>query len=128
GREVLLTVRREDDGWGAEIVVGCKPARQIGLRLDPQTNPDGYWSVGQDIQVGDADFDKAFVIKGWNPTAVKRLLLQGDVRGRILGLVGSGLVLDLDEHRLRLRKAPHDAAAVKDVLQEALAAVDSLGW
>lgn len=128
GREVLLTVRREDDGWGSEIVVGCKPAREIGLRLDPQTSPDGYWSVGQDIQVGDVDFDRAFVIKGWNPTAVKSLLLQGDVRGRILGLAGSGLVLELDEQRLRLRKGPLDAASLDGVLREALAAVASLGW
>jgi hypothetical protein len=127
GRDVIVMARRDDDGWGSEIVVRTRPHREIGLRLDAQTSPDGYWSVGQDIQVGDPEFDKAFVIKGWNPSAVRKLL-AGDARGRILGLVTRGLVVELDDQRLRLRKGPLDAAAVDEVLREGIAIVDAIGW
>jgi len=128
GRDVLLTARREDDGWGAEIIVACKAHRETGLRLDPQTSPDGYWSVGQDIQVGDPDFDRAFVIKGWNPALVKKLLVQGDVRPLILALVGAGLVLELDDARLRLRKGPLEPEPLRGVLDKAVRVVEALGW
>ena len=59
-------------GYGSELRVGFQELRRFGLRLKPQLGPDGYSSVGQDIQVGDEPFDRAFVIKGYDPAAVRK--------------------------------------------------------
>ncbi|MEZ4238122.1 MAG: hypothetical protein R3F59_18640 [Myxococcota bacterium] len=68
GRTVRVTpVRTVDGGYAAELRIGLRAHRRTGLRLRPQIEPDGYWSVGQDIQVGDEPFDQAFVVKGDDP-------------------------------------------------------------
>lgn len=88
--------------------------RGLGLLVRPQVDPDGYWSVGQDIQFDDDAFDRAFVVKGYDPDAV-RDLLDEETREALLALDEHGS-LELDDQRLELRGLPADA----DVLRTAL--------
>jgi len=126
-RRVQAQVRRETDGFHTEIVVTTREHRDLGLRLQPQTQPDGYWSVGQDIQVDDPAFDRGFVIKVYDPNAVRRLLGE-EARALLLDLVADGVVIDMDDLRLRLRHAPLDPADVERVLRASVAAVEATGW
>jgi len=76
--------------------------------------------MGQDISIGEPVFDRAFVVKGYDPTAVRKRL-EAPVRGALLALNGMGEVT-LDDHRLLLRgvvlgqldEALHQAAVVAE--------------
>ena len=127
GRSVVVTPRREESGFASQIVVGLKDHRDLGFRLTPQTRPDGYWSVGQDIQVRDPEFDTRFVIKGYDPNAIRTLLGQ-DARARLLSLAGRGMNVDMDDLRLRVRQGPLDHDDIASALRDAVAAADALGW
>ncbi len=126
GREVQLTARREAEGFRSELIIALHPPRDLGLLLQPQTLPDGYWSVGQDIQVDEAAFDSAFVIKGYDPSAVRRLL-NDEVRRGLLALVAQGLVIELEDRRLRLREGPMTRDGVEAMLRDALAVARAMG-
>jgi hypothetical protein len=128
GRQVLATPRREWDGYAAEVVVQFAEHRPLGFLLRPQVEPDGYWSVGQDIQVGDLAFDRGFVIKGYDPSAVRRLLSE-EVRRTILGLIRDGrLQVEANDRALRVRRLPLDAESVGKVLREAAHVATAIRW
>lgn len=125
GRAVLVTVHRVDRGYRAELRMTLRPTRELGLRVRPQTGPDGYWSVGQDIQLDDAAFDRAFVVKGWDPDRVREHL-TAPVREALLAVDPSTLLLD--DQRLVLRGLATDAPAIRQALSDATRIADALGW
>ena len=126
GRRIRVWPASADRGFAAEVRVVFRPHRPMGLKVTPQLGPDGYWSVGQDIQVGDAPFDSTFVIKGWDPEAV-RDLLNHDAREHLLALHAHGQ-LEVDDVRLHLRGVRAGPEALKDLLRRAIAAAVALGW
>lgn len=123
---VRVTPLRTADGYGAEVRVGFRPHRRTGLRLRPQEEPDGYWSVGQDIQCADPVFDQAFVVKGWDPDHVRELLAP-ELRGRLVALLRHGR-LDLDDLRLHLGPVNADVAGLGPMVRDAVDAANRLGW
>ena len=91
-----------------------------------QEGPDGYWSVGQDIQVGAPDFDERFVLKGWDPAAVVEMLTP-EVRERLLELSSLG-ELTVDDHHIQVRGLPLEASTLREVIELATSAAEGLGW
>jgi hypothetical protein len=127
GHRVLLATHRENDGYAAALRLWFNPHPDLGLLLRPQVEPDGYWSVGQDIQVGDRPFDEAFVIKGYDPHAVVARL-NADVRKGLLGLRARGRVV-VDDRGLVLTGLGLDApAGLADALKAAAAVANAIGW
>ncbi|MBW1877321.1 MAG: hypothetical protein JRI25_07910 [Deltaproteobacteria bacterium] len=127
-RQVLAVPRREWDGYAVEVVVRFAEHRPLGFLLRPQVEPNGYWSVGQDIQVGDPDFDRGFVIKGYDPSAVRRLL-SDEVRHAILRLAQDGrLHVEATDRELRIRRVPLDAESIGKVLRDAVRVTTAIRW
>lgn len=106
--------------------------RPFGTRL--RVVPDGLWETikkafwSQDLQVGDRDFDAAFVIQGY-PTAWVRRVLDAPLRNRIryLAEMGSGFLrgpsVTLEAGPTGLLIAlPRDIVGDRSVLQAFLAA------
>jgi hypothetical protein len=99
--------------------------RGMGLLVRPQVAPDGYWSVGQDIQFDDEAFDRAFVVKGYDPDAVRALLHQ-DARTALVALTDHG-TLELDDQRLEVRGLPADVDVLRSTLVRARSLAAALG-
>ena len=126
GRRVVATVTRGDRGYEALVRVWFREHRPTGFRLRAQVEPDGYWSVGQDIQLDDPAFDRAFVVKGWDPGKI-RDLLGPDVRQALLEARERGR-LNVEDVRLTLAGLPVDGPSVGEALRRATAVADALGW
>lgn len=124
-RRARCTLRREADGHVADLWVGFEDHADAGLRISPQEEPDGYWSVGQDIQVGHPRFDAAFVIKAWDPS-VARDLLTDPVRAGLLDLVEHGAV-ELDGRGLTVSGLDPEGD-LRGLLDRADDVAESLGW
>ncbi|HHO52673.1 MAG TPA: hypothetical protein ENK18_17825 [Deltaproteobacteria bacterium] len=126
GRKVRAGPVRTQKGYRAEIRLLFRPHRTHGLHLQPQIDPDGYWSVGQDIQVGEPSFDDAFVIKGYDPEAIRQLL-SIEVREHLAALGAAGR-LDIDDVRLHLSGIEIDPEVLDELLTHAVAAAVAMGW
>ncbi|MEQ1564464.1 MAG: hypothetical protein ABMA64_02415 [Myxococcota bacterium] len=126
GRAVRVTPVRTAEGYAAELRMGFRAHHRTGLRLRRQLEPDGYWSVGQDIQVSDGPFDQRFVVKGYDPEAI-RDLLSSVVREGLLALDGVG-DLDLDDHRLHLARLPLHPTELVPIVVQAARTADAMGW
>lgn len=113
-----------EGGWRARICVMFDPHEITGLRLDPQQAPDGYQHVGQDIQIGDPEFDEAFVIKGFDPQDV-RARLSSAVRASILELTRHG-ALSLTDHRLCLSGTSGDPRDLIELLPRVRRVADAV--
>jgi hypothetical protein len=126
GYRVLFSAHRAVDGYATTLSLWFQAHPDLGLLLRPQVEPDGYWSVGQDIQVGDPPFDAAFVIKGYDPHGV-RLRLGPAVRAPLLRLRASGNLV-VDDRGLVLSGLPPDPSGLRPLLADAVAAAKALGW
>lgn len=126
GHRVDVVARREASGYAAMIAVHFGPHPELGLLIRPQVEPDGYWSVGQDIQVGDPAFDPRFVVKGWDPAAVCARL-KPDARSALLALAERGPVV-VDDRGVVCRGLSLDPADLREALTDALAAARGMGW
>jgi len=100
--------------WCAWLALRFAPDVDTGFRVHPQRSPDGD-DDGQDIVVGDPTFDDAFVVKGYDPEAV-RTRLDAEVRAALLGLLALGPV-SLDDHSLIVRRL--DVADLSHALDHA---------
>jgi hypothetical protein len=126
GRRALAVVRRSDGGWATELTLWFKAHEETGLRIAPQRAPDGYWSVGQDIQLGDDAFDRAFVIKAWDPLWVSEAF-DPDLRA-LLHALAAGAELEIDDRVLVIRRLPLDPTGFEARFALATQAADRLGW
>lgn len=86
--------------WCLWLGVQFDPDVDTGLRVHPQ-RPDEDSADGQDIVVGHPAFDDAFVVKGYDPEAV-RTRLDATVRDALLALSTLGPV-SMDDHGLVVR-------------------------
>jgi hypothetical protein len=126
GRSVRVTPVRAAEGYRAELRLGFRPHRRTGLRLRRQVEPDGYWSVGQDIQLGDPGFDAAFVVKGDDPEGVRELL-SAPVREGLVALENVGRI-DVDDRRLHVGALPADPNEIEPVVVQAARTAEAMGW
>ena len=125
-RIVVCPTRASDGSHSALLWLYFGPHRDTGLRLRPQVEPDGYWSVGQDIQVGNDAFDQAFVIKGYDPERV-RSMLNADAKAALLKLNAHGS-LEVDDRKLHLRHLALDTESVGNAVRHACQVADALEW
>jgi len=125
GHRVVLAIRRQSGGYAAELRLRFGAPSDIGLRIRPQVEPDGYWSVGQDIQVGDARFDAAFVVKGYDPLTVRETL-NATARDALMVLAATGPV-EVDDKYLLVRGLPLSPATLSDLLATALSVARAMG-
>lgn len=126
GYRMLVSTRRSAAGYAVGLRLWFRPHRHAGLRLRQQTEPDGYWSVGQDIQVADQAFDAAFVIKGWDPQAIVELL-NDEVRASLLALSEHGQP-EVDDRCLYVEGLPRDPAVVEQATRDAVRVAKALDW
>ena len=125
-RRVVVALGRTQEGHQAQIRLWFQAHPPLGLRLTPQHQPDGYWSVGQDIQVGHTRFDAAFVIKAWDPSLLIQRLADG-ARAQLLELADQGW-LEVDDRGLELHGLSPEPEQVQAALQQAVAVSRALGW
>lgn len=126
GRTIRVTPVRTDDGYAHELRVGFRDHNRTGLRVRRQTEPDGYWSVGQDIQTGDPPFDRAFVLKGWDPEAILELL-SPPVREGLLALDAVSEI-DVDDLRLYAGRVGATPEEIEPVVVQAVRVAEAMGW
>lgn len=126
GYRVVVATRRQTDGYQVGIRLWLGEHTQTGLRLRLQEGPDGYWSVGQDIQVGDPAFDGGFVIKGWDPETI-RGLLGADARRALLDLAILGQP-EVDDHCIDVEHISMDLDEVEQAVRAAVRVAKALGW
>lgn len=127
GREVQVAAGRGSSGYHARVVLWFAEHAATGLHLRPQVGPDGYWSVGQDIQVGHEGLDRALVIKAYDPDLL-RSRLDGRACDTLLALVELGRV-EVDDRRIVVDEiSGADTAALSAAVGGARAFATSLGW
>lgn len=126
GHPVSITPARAPRGYGAEVKLAFLEHTDTGLLVERQDAPDGYWSVGQDIQVGDEAFDDRFVVKGYDPQAIIELLTD-DAREALLRLSERGVV-SVDDVHLRVQGLPLAPESLREVVELAARAARGLGW
>ena len=126
GHRVLVSTRRQTDGYQAGLRLWFKAHDDTGLRLRLQNEPDGYWSVGQDIQIGDATFDDSFVIKGWDPQVI-RDLLNDDARVALLELSEHGQP-EVDDRCIDVEHIPLSVSELEQAIHAAVSLAKALGW
>jgi hypothetical protein len=101
GRSLVARLAAEQHGMVTEVRVSVALPAGTTMSLVRQEG-DGFWKRlfrGQDIQVGDAAFDDAFIIKG-EPEPVVRSLLGPLARRKILGLVSTSAAFELKDGTL----------------------------
>lgn len=126
GRRVQLNLRRNDGGYEAGLRLWFAAHRNTGIRLRKQLEPDGYWSVGQDIQIGDPAFDRAFVIKGWDPERIREML-DTDTRAALLALAEVGHP-EVDDRGLYVEGIALTPERLEASAHAALGVARALGW
>ena len=124
-RQVTVAAWRGERGYSATIRVGLRSGPELGLRIQPQRAPDGFWSVGQDIQLGDADFDNAFVVKGWDPITIRQVLDE-ETRETLLVAATSGELL-VDDLQVRLRSVMLTPSEIRQAIRRCEDVAERLG-
>jgi hypothetical protein len=128
GVHVVLRVV-PDAGTGAATQLLVQLSRPVGVGLRVLRTGDFEWlqRVGmQDIEVGDAEFDREFIVQGNPPDAVKQLL-DAEARGHLTALVQHGAIVDLHDGGLVLRfPRALGGREAEEALTDALVAVHRL--
>ena len=126
GTQVQITPRRTATGYDATLRMWFPTPGKTGIQIRPQTRPDGYWSVGQDIQVGRDQFDDAFVIKGWDPERI-RIMLDESARAALIAIAEHGQP-EIDDQRLCVQGLPLCTSTIQQVLNDATKLAIALGF
>ncbi len=104
-RRTMFTSREDEGTWSVTTRLRAQlpPGLPVGLQLREQTAlaalAESLRSDGE-IVLGDAEFDRAFLVQGMDPEAVARALTP-KARVGLLVLAGKG-ILTMDEHELNL--------------------------
>jgi hypothetical protein len=101
----------------AEIRIHFKEVVDTGFRVTPQRGPSAPWLTGQDIQVRDSSFDKAFVVKGYDPDAVRKRL-HAEARTLLLDLSKSS-PFEITDFWMRIPNAPIKRHELGRVIEQA---------
>jgi len=126
GRRVRIAVTRGGSDYRSEVRLEFHHHRGTGLLLRPQLAPDGYFNVGQDIQLGAEDFDAAFVIKGYDQQLIQEQLTEA-VRAPLLEMVAVATVA-VDDRELVISNGPLHPDALRRMLDLASDVAEALGW
>jgi hypothetical protein len=126
GRRVQVVAAKGLAGWTAEVRVRPLPHPATGLRLRPHLDAGPLGAGRQDIVVGDALFDDAFIVIGYDPTSV-RSLLGPDARVALTAAHQLGRVL-VNDAVLELTELPLDAPTLDSALSALSDAAESFGW
>ena len=126
GRRVRAIARWTARGWCTDLRLWFRPHDATGLRIFAQRAPDGYWSVGQDVPLGDPEFDRLFVVKAWDPLWVADALVA-DARAALIAL-RDDTDLEVDDHAVVVRDLPNDPEGLPGRLERMVALADALGW
>jgi len=122
--QILITPRWTGSEFVSELKVFFNDAVDTGFRLTPQRGPSVPWLTGQDIEVRDSAFDKAFVIKGYHPADI-RTRLHAEARTLLLDLLKSGPFEATDDW-IRVPSAPLEIHSLKRVIQQTEKAAEIL--
>lgn len=114
---ISVTPRWTGSEFVSELKVFFKDVEDTGFRLTPQRGPSVPWITGQDIEVRDPAFDKAFVIKGYHPADI-RTRLHAEARTLLLDLLKSGPFEATDDW-IRVPGAPLEIHSLRRVIQQA---------
>lgn len=126
GRRTSVAVCRGGNVFRSDLRLEFHHHRSTGLLLRQQLEPDGYFNVGQDIQLDSPDFDSAFVIKGYDSMLIRELLSDG-VQAPLLALNELGSVT-VDDREIVIRNGPLGAEDVQRMIDLASDAAEALGW
>lgn len=126
GVELSVVPVRDGQGWCADVRAWLPPHAATGLRVWPEDAPEPRAAPRQDIEVGDAPFDEAFVVQGYDPRVVRRIL-GPEARAALLDLVAV-VPLRLSDAVLEVQQAPLEARALADVVRGVLRAARALQW
>lgn len=127
GHRVSIFPVYRNGHYEADLQLFFNPHRTVGIRVRPQVEPDGYWSVGQDIQIGHEAFDNAFVIKGYDIRTINELLDAERVRKNLLAILEMAPVT-LDDRGLTVRRLPLEPDVLRATLDRGLQVAAGLGW
>jgi hypothetical protein len=115
--------RLAEDRFAAELRAHLADHRPTGLWVLPAARATTTTTAGQDIHTEDGTFDADFVIKGYDPFTIRRVLDEG-VRRAVRALAAHGAVA-ITDRAVDLRGAPIDRAgleaalgALRDVTEE----------
>jgi hypothetical protein len=123
-RRVLVIPRQDEQGvLHSELQLFFRPHQKTGIRLVPQGTEN---VVGQDIQVGNDAFDQAFIIKGYDPTAVQEKLNEG-AQGKLLALAALS-DCELDDRRILTRRLGLEPETLRDAITLSEEVADALNW
>ncbi|MBI5528705.1 MAG: hypothetical protein HY897_20435 [Deltaproteobacteria bacterium] len=102
------------------------PVGQLAVAREGFLEKIGKSLGGEDVKVGDPQFDTAFIVKGVNPTRVLRVLTV-PVRLALLGAQRSHPDIEIDDGMVRVRTAGPvtDVATVDHTLQTLMAVAAS---
>lgn len=122
GWPLVVVPNHRGGTWCVWLTLRFAPDVDTGLRVHPQRDPEGDGD-GQDIVVGDRAFDDAFVVKGYDPEAV-RSRLDHETRKALLQLLRLGPVY-LDDHGLTVRAMT--VSALDAALEQVAIVADRFG-
>lgn len=120
----VLPVRIEDR-LGVDVRVTPAAMVRRGLLVRAATADEADGRVIQDILVGELAFDDAFIVQGWDPSAV-RDTLDAPARAAMVRLAAVGRV-SLADDGLDLRDAEVAPDGLDAVLDDAVRVVGALG-
>ena len=127
GRDVQVGAARSPDGYRVQVICWFADHAAMGLHLRPQVDPDGYWSVGQDIQIGHEGVDRAFVIKAYDPDLLRSRLNHLACEG-LMALAALGKV-EVDDRRVVVDDLDGtDVDALRAAVRGARGLATHLGW
>lgn len=123
-RRVLVIARQDDQGvLHSELQLFFRPHRRTGMRLVPQGTEN---VVGQDIQVGNDAFDQTFIIKGYDPTAVREQL-DPKVQQGLLDLAALS-ACELDDRRILARRLSLEPEVLLKAINLSEEVANALHW
>jgi hypothetical protein len=126
GRRVTVHAVRGERGFLADVRVQLRPHPPSGLSIAPAHGARAAPDVGQRIATGDEDFDATYVVKGYDPGAL-RARLGEDARAGLLALARRGRVR-VHDAALEVHGVDVDPDAVRHAVGAALGVVAALGW
>ena len=118
------TPRWVNSEFVSELRVHFSTVRDTGFRLTPQRGPSAPWLTGQDIQVRDPSFDKAFVIKGYHPDNVRNRL-HAEARTLLLDLLRTG-PFEINDDWIRIPVGPVDAFKLGKVIKHTIKTAEAI--
>jgi hypothetical protein len=116
--------RLAEDRFAAEVRAYLADHRPTGLWVIPAARAATTTTAGQDIHTDDASFDADFVIKGYDPFTIRRVLDDG-VRHAIRALAVHGAIA-ITDRAVDLRGAAIDRASLEPAIQAAHAVAEEL--